>query len=345
MSTETPQDEAQQPPIVVNVPPQASFLRSWFVRILCSFLLLSVIVNFALISSQSSLAQLSSGSQETFVSGARAAKDRIALIKLEGTIMPPFTGRILDMIESASEDDTIKGVILSIDSPGGLVADSHQIYHRLKQLALAKKKPIYVSMKRIAASGGVYASMGIGEKGKIFAEPTTWTGSIGVIIPRYDMTGVAEKFGVTSDSLTTGEFKDSLNPFRPLSDRDREVWGAIIDDSFDRFVSIIAEGRASLDEATVRDELATGQIFTANQAVINGLIDDIACEDEVIETLQTDLNIESMGVITYRYTPTPLEILMGNVEARDPEVMWRKTLEATVPRAMYYCSWLPVLCP
>jgi protease-4 len=316
-------------------------LSSWFVRVLCSFLLLSVIVNFALISSQSSLTQLNSSSQEAFVSGDRDAKDRIAIIKLEGTIMPPFTGRILDMIESASEDDTIKGVLLSIDSPGGFVADSHQIYHRLKQLA--EKKPIYVSMKRIAASGGVYAAMGIGETGKIFAEPTTWTGSIGVIIPRYDMTGLSEKFGVTSDSLTTGEFKDSLNPFRPLSDRDREVWGAIIDDSFDRFVAIVAEGRAGLDEATVREKLATGQIFTANQAVENGLIDAIAFEDEVIETMQTDLNIESMGVITYRYTPTPLEILMGNIEARDPEVMWRKTLEATVPRALYYCSWLPVL--
>jgi len=341
MSTDTPQSDASQPQIIVNVPPQASFLSSWFVRVLCSFLLLSVIVNFALISSQSSLTQLNSSSQEAFVSGDRDAKDRIAIIKLEGTIMPPFTGRILDMIESASEDDTIKGVLLSIDSPGGFVADSHQIYHRLKQLA--EKKPIYVSMKRIAASGGVYAAMGIGETGKIFAEPTTWTGSIGVIIPRYDMTGLSEKFGVTSDSLTTGEFKDSLNPFRPLSDRDREVWGAIIDDSFDRFVAIVAEGRAGLDEASVREKLATGQIFTANQAVENGLIDAIAFEDEVIETMQTDLNIESMGVITYRYTPTPLEILMGNIEARDPEVMWRKTLEATVPRALYYCSWLPVL--
>ena len=341
MSTDTPQSDAPLPQIVVNVPSQANFLSSWFVRILCSFLLLSVIVNFALISSQSSLAQFTSGSREAFVSGDRDAKDRIAIIKLAGTIMPPFTGRILDMIENASEDDTVKGVILSIDSPGGLVADSHQIYHRLKQLA--EKKPIYVSMKRIAASGGVYTAMGIGEKGKIFAEPTTWTGSIGVIIPRYDMTGLSEKFGVTSDSLTTGEFKDSLNPFRPLSDRDREVWGAIIEDSFARFVAIVAEGRAGLDEATVREELATGQIFTANQAVENGLIDAIAFEDEVIETMQADLNIESMGVITYHYTPTPLEILLGTIEARDPEVLWRKTLEATVPRAMYYCSWLPVL--
>lgn len=341
MSTETPQPDAGQPQIIVNVPPQGGVLGSWFVRILCSFLLLSLIVNFALISTTAELAQFDSGSQESFVSGDREAKDRIAIIELEGTIMPPFTGRILNMIEDATEDDTIKGVILSIDSPGGFVADSHQIYHRIQQLA--EKKPIYVSMKRIAASGGVYAAMGIGEGGKIFAEPTTWTGSIGVIVPRYDASGLAEKFGVKSDSLTTGEFKDSLNPFRPLSERDLEVWTAIIDDSFDRFVSIVAEGRAGLDEETVREKLATGQIFTANQAVENGLIDGIAFEEEVIDTLQADLNLDSVNVFKYSYTPTPLEILLGGVESRDPEVMWRKAMEATVPRAMYYCSWLPVL--
>lgn len=341
MSTDTPKPEAAQPQIVVNVPPQPGFLSSWFVRILGSFLLMSVILNFALISTQAQLAQFESGTGETFVSGDREAKDRIAIIELEGTIMPPFTSRIIDHIEKATEDDTIKGVVLSIDSPGGLVADSHQIYHRMKELA--EKKPIYVSMKRIAASGGVYAAMGIGEGGKIFAEPTTWTGSIGVIIPRYDLSGVAEKFGVNSDSLTRGEFKDSLNPFRELNDREMEVWDAIIDDSYDRFVSIVAEGRAELDEETVREKLATGQVFTANQAVENGLIDAIAYEEEVIETLQADLNLNSARVFKYSYTPTPLEILLSGVESRDPEVMWRKAMEATVPKAMYYCTWLPAL--
>lgn len=341
MSTDTPSSDAAQPQIIVNVPPQSSMLSSWFVRVLCSFLLLSVIVNFALISSQAQLAQLDSGSQESFVSGDAAAKDQIAIIELEGTIMPPFTGRILDMIESATADESVKGVILSIDSPGGLVADSHMLYHRIQELA--ELKPVYVSMKRIAASGGVYAAMGVGEAGKIFAEPTTWTGSIGVIIPRYDLTGFSEKFGVGSDSLTTGEFKDSLNPFRPISDREREVWDAILADSFDRFVGIVADGRAGLDEETVREKLATGQVFTANQAVENGLVDAIAYQEEVIETLQADLNLDAARVIRYTYTPTPLEILLGGVEARDPDVMWKKALEATVPRALYYCSWLPAL--
>ena len=79
-------------------------------------------------------------------------------------------------IERAAKDDNVKGMLLAVDSPGGLVADSHQIYHRLKKFA--EKKPIYVQMKRMAASGGYYIAMGAGTKGRIFAEPTTWTGSI-----------------------------------------------------------------------------------------------------------------------------------------------------------------------
>lgn len=339
MSTDGPSTDSNQPQIVVNVPPQGGgFFKAWFTRLLFSFLLLSVFMNFALLSSN---ADVDTGTQEKFVSGDETATDRIVIIEASGTIMPPFTERIIGMVEDARDDDNVKGVVLVIDSPGGLVADSHQIYHRLKQLT--EKKPVYVAMKRMAASGGVYIAMGAGENGKIFAEPTTWTGSIGVIIPRYDLSGMAEKFGVKSDSLTTGPFKDSLNMLKPLSDADRELWGAIMDDSFDRFVEIVAEGRKGLDEETVRTKLATGQVFTANQALENGLIDEIAFDDEVVDKLQEDLGLSKVRVVKYTYTPTFLDVLIGNVKASDPEVFWQKAMESTVPRAMYYCSWLPSL--
>ncbi|MBI1310728.1 signal peptide peptidase SppA [bacterium] len=330
--------ENQQPQIIVQMPPQPSFLRTWTTRLLFSFLLLSVFMNFALLTSE---AELHTGPLKEHISGNEQAKDSIAVIELSGTIMPPFTERIIELIDAARDDDDIKGVVLSIDSPGGLVADSHQIYHRLK--LLSDKKPIYVSMKRMAASGGVYVAMGAGEKGKIFAEPTTWTGSIGVIIPRYDLTGLAEKFGVQSDSLTTGPFKDSLNPFKPLDADERVVWGAIMDDAFKRFVDIVAEGRKDLDADTVRTKLATGQIFTANQAVENGLIDEIAFQEQVVEILQADLGLSDVNVFKYKRQPTLLDVLIGTAAAKDPETLWQKALEATVPRAMYYCSWLPAL--
>jgi len=131
--------------------------------------------------------------------------------------------------------------------------------------------------------------------------------------------------------------------FKPLSEADRELWGAIMDDSFDRFVEIVAEGRKGLDEETVRTKLATGQVFTANQALENGLIDEIAFDDEVVDKLQEDLGLSKVCVVKYTFTPTVLDVLLGNVAARDPEVFWQKAMESTVPRAMYYCSWLPSL--
>ena len=332
MST-VPSRQTDKTPVVVQLKPPG-LLRSCLARLLMAAFTISVLTNLYHLSTGQTG---ESDTNEKFVSGDRDADDKIAIIPINGTIMPPFTERVLKMIENASEDDDVKGVILSIDSPGGLVADSHQMYHRLKKLA--KEKKIYVSMKRVAASGGVYAAMGVGEEGKIFAEPTTWTGSIGVIIPRYDFSGLGEKFGVASDSLTTGEFKDSLNPLKPLTDADRKVWGEIMEDSFSRFIGVIAEGRKGLDEETVRNELATGQVFTAEQAKMNGLIDDIKYEDEVIEVLRKDLNLKKVRVMKYAYTPTTLELLLGQVKAQQPQDPLKTLFDNNVPRAMYYFGW------
>ncbi|HLQ47122.1 MAG TPA: ATP-dependent Clp protease proteolytic subunit, partial [Planctomycetaceae bacterium] len=104
---------------------------------------------------------------ERYHSGDKDARDKIAVIEVSGTIMPPFTGHVLDTIKRVKEDQHVKGVLLVIDSPGGLVADSHQIYEKLKKLRASK--PIFVAMKRMAASGGVYIAMGAGETGRIFA--------------------------------------------------------------------------------------------------------------------------------------------------------------------------------
>src|SRR6266576_4494251 len=117
-------------------------------------------------------------------------------------------------------------------------------------------------MGSMAASGGYFVAMGAGTKAKIFAEPTTWTGSIGVIIPHYELTEVAQKIGFKAAPLKTGEFKDSLSPFRELTPRDKEVWDNILTQSFDLFLDVIDENRDTLTKPQVR-ELANGQIYTA----------------------------------------------------------------------------------
>ena len=231
----------------------------------------------------------------------------------------------------------MRGVVLSIDSPGGFVADSHQLYRRIRKLSA--KKPVYVSMKRLAASGGYYIAVAGGVEGRIFAEPTTWTGSIGVIVSRYDAAELAERMGVKVEPLVTGPLKDSLNPFRRMTERETAVWDAILKDSLDRFVSVIDEGRDKLDEAGVR-ALATGQIYTAQQALEGGLVDEIGYEEDAVAGLVKKLGLAEWEVFEYRSTPGLVDVLLG-VREREPGVVER-VLDAAVPRAMYMSSWFPL---
>lgn len=328
------------------VPPQTfilqsapSFWRSWSVRLLLAALGFSVMFNVGLFSAYREYFANTEPPLERFHSGSETSSDKIALLQVDGTIMPPFTERLIKQIERVGKDDDVKGVLLVVDSPGGLVADSHEIYHRLKQL----KKPIFVQMKRMAASGGYYISMGAGPQGYIFAEPTTWTGSIGVIIPRYDLSKLAEKFGVGSDPLKTGEFKDALNPLRPMTENERKLWENILDQSFQKFIGVIDENREGLDAAAVK-ALATGQIFTADDAKKNKLIDEIGYEEDALKALKEKLKLKDARVITYQSQQTLAEQILGTaVQVKQPIDPWRALIDASVPRALYLCSWWPSL--
>lgn len=318
------------PVVVVKQPPA----RVWPLRLLIVLLIISVIINVGQYMAYQDY--VSDGTPiETFDSGDLSADDKIALIEVSGIIMPPFTERWLKTIEHAAEEEDVKGVVLVIDSPGGLVADSHQLYRELQQLA--EKKPIFVAMKRMAASGGYYIAMAGGPECQIYAEPTTWTGSIGVIIPRYDLSELADQFGVQTDSLATGPFKDSLSPFRPLSDEERALWEDILQDSFDRFIGVIDAGRGNLDEEQVREH-AQGQVFTAQQALDNGLIDQIGYEEDAVAALQEKLGLKSVRVVRFSQPPTVLDLLLGSAKepASDP---FSQFLQSQVPQAMYFCGW------
>lgn len=317
--------------------PAAPPARRWGMRSLVVLLMISVLFNLGFYAWYQEYFTIGGGPTEQFETGDQFAADKIAIISITGTIMPPFTERILESIKTADEDKRVKAVLLEIDSPGGLVADSHQIYHRLVELR--KKKPIVVSMKRMAASGGYYVAMGAGEEGVIFAEPTTWTGSLGVIIPRFDLSGLAENLGVVSDPLKTGEFKDALNPFREMSKRERDIWDHILDESYQRFLTIITDNRKNLDYDQVK-KLATGQIYPATDAKENGLIDEIGYQEDALARLQEIAKLKNVRVIRYRHPVTLADILLGSAEASQVENRKQALLDSTVPRAMYFASWL-----
>ena len=171
---------------------------------------------------------------------------------------------------------------------------------------------------------------------------STWTGSIGVIIPRYNAAELAKRIGVSVEPLTTGRFKDTLSPFRDLTEEERTLWGEIIDDAYQRFVGVIAENRSQLDAESLAP-LATGRIFTATQARDSGLIDEIGFLDDCIAALQEQLGLNSVRVVTYYSQPSLLESLVGLSAAQRTSDPLTTLMEASVPRALYLCSWAPLV--
>jgi protease-4 len=332
-------DESSGVKTIVIQQPGAGW-RGWLFWLLMVGLGLSLMFNLMQLVAFSDYAGGTTSPYEKYHSGELTSSSKIARIVVGVTIMPPYTDRLLASIKKAAEDDSVKGVLLVIDSPGGLVSDSHKIYHKLK--LLSDKKPVYVAFQGIAASGGYYVAMGAGPKGRIYAEPTTWTGSIGVIIPHYNVSELATKVGVSSDSLKTGPFKDALNPLKEMTPDEKAVWEEILKDSFDRFIQVIDEGRSNLDEAGIR-KLATGQVFTAPQALQNGLVDAIGYEDEALTALQQAVGLTDARVIEYEHPQTLSDILLGGsaqsrVTMPDPLTA---ILESSVPRAMYLFGWHP----
>src|SRR5262249_659403 len=139
--------------------------------------------------------------REKYHSMNRFGKDKVAIINVEGTIMAG-EGFVKHQIDAVKNDPHVKAVVLRVDSPGGTVTGSDYIYHTLKKMSEERKIPLVVSMGSVAASGGYYIAMAAGPNPKtIFAEPTCWTGSIGVIIPHYDISSLLEKWSIEDDSI------------------------------------------------------------------------------------------------------------------------------------------------
>lgn len=231
--------------------------------------------------------------------------EKIAVIHLEGTIMDEDTplfwegynhSRLLDEIDQAFTDSNVKAVILQVDSPGGAVSQTAEIHRKLLELKEEYDKPLYVSMGTMAASGGYYVAT---PADKIFAEPSTITGSIGVIMQSMNFAGLAEKYGVTENTIKSGKHKDIMSPTREMTKEEREILQSMVDEMYDEFVRVIVEGR-NMDEATVR-KVGDGRIYTGKQAKEVGLVDEIGNLDDTIDQLMSDYNLEDSRVVEYGY--------------------------------------------
>ena len=200
--------------------------------------------------------------------------NRIAVISVEGAIMNVPQASFLtegydhkatlNALDDILEDDTIKGVLLKVNSPGGGVYESAELHKRIKAIVDAKK-PVYVAMGNTAASGGYYISA---PATKIYAAPSTLTGSIGVIMGGTNLSGLMDKLGITNQTIKSAAHKDIGSNTRPMTDEERAILQSVVDDLYGEFLNVVSQGR-HMDMATLRP-LADGSVFTGKQAKAKG---------------------------------------------------------------------------
>lgn len=290
------------------------------------------------------------GITEKYVSGSKTATDKIAVISVEGVIMEG-DGFVKQQIDRIREDEHVKAIVLRVDSPGGTVTGSDFIYHHLKKLREAKGKiPLVVSMGSMAASGGYYVSMAVeDQENVIFAEPTTTTGSIGVIIPHYNVSGLMKEYNVVDDSIASHERKQMLSMTRPLSDENRAIIQSYVDESFGRFKNIVKSGRPIFrKDGDALDQLATGEIFSADQALKHGLVDKIGFIEDAIDRAAELANVKKEDVRVIRFKkPATLLGELGAAQAQSQPFGNASNvgalLELSTPRAYYLFSTFPTL--
>ncbi len=250
-------------------------------------------------------------------SGCTVGKGKVAVIRLSGIITDSrqqgllTTGgispkQVRGYLRKAEGDGGIKAVVLRIDSPGGSAAASQEIASEVRHFKKVTGKPVVISMGDVAASGGYYISA---YADRIVANPSTLTGSIGVISQFIYIEGLLEKLGLELETIKTGKHKDM--GIGPLTEEQRKIMQDITDDLYEQFVAAVAEGR-DLSIVEVK-QLATGQLYTGIQALSLGLVDELGGLETAIELASSLAGITTPEIEEYSPPASFIEKLLGGV--------------------------------
>lgn len=305
----------------------------------------------------------------TPVSGSRALKEhvvqresiwanqRIALIDVEGAITSVSVGSLLgaqetnstavlkEKLDRAAADDRVKAVVLRINSPGGGVTASDQMYAEIRAFRERTSKPVIASLGDTAASGGYYVACAAE---RIIACPTTVTGSIGVIMMTPQISGLMSKIGAQMNVIKSAPMKDVGSPFREMTAEDRAVFQKIIDAMYERFLDVVAKARPQIAREKLR-QLADGRVYIASDALANGLVDEIGSLPDVIRLAKDRGGIGTSPAVVVTYA-RPAEY-RANIYAQQPaaagttevnliNVKLPNWLEGDGPQFLYL--WSPV---
>lgn len=242
--------------------------------------------------------------KEEQLSGSGAAK--MLVVELSGLIssqegsglvpQPNLLAQVKEELSRAAEDDQVKALVLRINSPGGTVTASDILYHEVRVFKEKRKIPVVASIMDVGASGGYYVAAAAD---KILVHPSSVTGSLGVIMLTMNARGLLEKVGVEATAVTSGPKKDMGSPFRAMTDEERAIFQGVIDSFYERFLTVIREGRPNLTPEQIR-KLADGRIYSGEQAKAAGLVDAVGYLDDAIELAKKDAGLTEARVVVYR---------------------------------------------
>ena len=249
---------------------------------------------------------------------------RVAVIRVNGPIVggddadmawgsPSSTtsGALMRQFRKARQDDSVQAVLLRVNSPGGSAAATQEAAAELQKLK-DSGKPVVVSMGDTAASGAYWLAV-YGDK--IYANPSTITGSIGVYMSYYDVQGLSEKLGVREEKIKSGPHKDIFSPFRPMTEEERQLTQNMVDDMYEQFVAVVAEQR-HMDSEKARS-LADGRVFTGVQAKEAGLVDELGNYYDALGYAGTLIhaNPDKVATVTYDDAFSWEQLVSGKITA------------------------------
>jgi protease-4 len=260
---------------------------------------------------------------------AGGGKDKIVLMDITGVIAsedagsvlggrkePGMLARVREQLDRARLDKNVKALVIRINSPGGGVTASDTLYHEIKKFKDETGAKIVAHVLDMGTSGAYYAALAAD---RITAQPTSITGSIGVIMLRIDATGLMQKIGVQALQISSGAEKGMGSPFRPVSDEERKIFQDMIDSMYGRFVSVVAEGR-KMPTDRVR-QLADGRIYTSQEAKEAGLIDHVGYLEDAFKQARTLANLDQATIVTYlrpgEYRPNIYSMNLINIDLGD----------------------------
>lgn len=348
---------AKSPPALTPNPPpnfyppppprRSSPFKTVAIVLLSVFLVGSIFFNlvlFVALAATASTASMGNFTEKTITPGDR--KNKVAVIPLDGVINGTTRERFNAMVDQAVSDANVKALVIEINSPGGEVTPSDEMYDKLMDVKRDKRLPIVISMSSLTASGGYYVACAGDE---IFAQRTTLTGSIGVLFSRFDLTGLGEKYGVKDGTIVSdgATFKDAGSSLKPLTPEHEAYFKSILNDAFVTFKDVVRTGRgtALAGKNKTVEEVANGKIYSADQAIQLGLIDSIGYLDSATASAAKRAGITNPHIVRIDRVPTFFETLgaqtrshaLGSVSAKDMSLRIESDIlhELTTPRLLY----------